>query len=499
MEHFADPKLELNTVLSNESYYSQLFKKVNYYSPQIYQIFDIARLLSADDALYSEELRALVNPDAVSEKLLNENEDEVVSAKTTTGNEDFFVDNMRSITEFPYLLKKQFLLPDEVFDRKLIRKELLIKKTHVKETRVSFTDFIEDQNAISREKFLRRQRTYILMDVSGSTEKFDRILLEKAIVISFLENNQKEFGEVYFRTFNHDVGALHRTLTQADYKAIMNRAILPAMPDGQTNTQRALEAAIADLRHYGIDQTAEILLVTDGLCELDSERVLALAEDIKINAVMIGKDPIYFTDDELREHFNSQHQRELHNIEKDNFADEAKKKRQQLEQLNKFDKKKAQREIEANYLSSLRAVAEGSGGKFIEIDDLDQSFFSDTDLVAHVRRELAYLQARLQEKNLSPLERDRLLEEYFSLKNYLNYLLSVHRKSDIQPELEELAEEMVTFLKADEQFMTDLENSTLKVQMSFSDMSQLKSVSMFELFKLLFKKVRYFVFKSSEN
>ncbi len=500
MRQFEEPKLNLNTVLTDDSYYHQLFKKVNYYSPQVYQIFDIARKLMAENATFSSELSALLKPEAREIALRDESEKTVRSTKTTSGSDDFFVDNMRAITEFPYLLKKQFLLPDEIFDQKLIHKELLIKKKFIDEKRLSFTDFLHDKNALTKEKFLRRQRTYVLMDVSGSTEKRDRILLEKAIVLSFLENNQKEFGEVYFRTFNHQLGDLFRTLTRPDYKRIVNQAILPALPEGQTNTAQAVQKALEDIVQYGITGTAEILLVTDGLSQVDAEALLQDVHGVKINVVMIGRDPIYFTDDELKEHFNQQHQRELHKIESNHFSEAAKKKKEQLEQFQKFDKKKAQLEIEQEYRYSIQQLALLTGGAFIEIDDLDQSFFSDNDLLAHIEREIAFLQERLKTENLSPLERDQLLEEYFSLKNYLNYLLEVHRKNAVtRDRLAEFSEEMLTYLKNDDQLLHDLENSSLRVQMSFSDLNQLKSISMFQLFKLLFKKVRYLVFKSTRD
>ena len=80
---------------------------------------------------------------------------------------------------------------------------------------------------MSMEKYLRRQRSYILMDISGSTKKKNRLLLEKAIILNYLENNQKEKGEIFFRAFNHELGPLYRTFQQSDYKYILNKAILP--------------------------------------------------------------------------------------------------------------------------------------------------------------------------------------------------------------------------------------------------------------------------------
>lgn len=485
--------------ISKDSYYERLFEKVRYYNPEIYKIFDIARLMLDDKFGRFSSLDFLIKEVPKVKKMRNEIAD-IIETQTTADSEDVdVIDNMRSLKEIPSILKKQFMLPDEIFDQKLIFRDLLVKRKIQNEIRYSLDSFVEDRNKMSMEKFLRRQRSYILMDISGSTKKKNRLLLEKAIILNYLENNQKEKGEIFFRAFNHDLGPLYRTAQQSDYKYILNMAILPQKSSGQTNIEKALLQAIDDVKEFSIDEKAEILLLTDGLSFVDATKILEKSDSIKIHIILIGKDPLLLSVKELSELFQDKHKFEMEYLKRSNFSDNADKKLQAFESLHKDEKRKIQKDIQDSFQRNFEEIAEKSGGKFIEVDDLDQSEMNHDLMLKNIRSEMAHLQELLKNRNLSPLERDRLLEQYLSLKNYLNnYYDNEKLTKSEKEEIDTIRNEMRDYVKENDDLLEMLKSSKLKFKMTVSDAGKMLDVSMVDLFKIIFYKLRTIVFKHKE-
>ena len=483
-------RFDLNPKIKADTHFTEIFNRLSYLSPDVFMIFDIARYLLSGESDINGDLSELISKNEEQNDLdIDINVKEIDRFKA--GDDEQIIDGMQSLSEFPYILKKQFLLPDEIFDRRMIYKELLITKNQAKEKRYSWTDHIKDQSKLSYEKELRRQRTYILMDVSGSTQNKHRLLLEKAIIYTFLENNQKNKGEVFFRAFNHECSDLVHAKTEKSYLSMLNKSILPMQASGQTNLQKALRVAIEDIKRISINQNAEILIVTDGLCSINENLVLESVSKIKINVVLIGHDKLQLSKQEIDDYFKDSHDLDFKFIEKNNFKDSAVQKRKEFESLHKKEKSKINEVIQEKYFQSLKNLAEKSGGKFMHIDDLPKTLFKFEQIKAHVAAEIERLKEKLSSEKFSPLEKEKLLQELFALQNYLN---SIHKNYKLTKDQERLlAEEqgqLKNFIESDKDLMELLKNSEIKMAFASKSGQAMQDISLSLLFKILFYKFK---------
>lgn len=490
-----DDAIDQQALIQSDSFYSRMFDRVRLYSPEIYRMFDIARLIHDETHPAGDQLQGLLHQSQGEIKRLQLQEETQLRSKTGPDIEDYFIDSMRSLTDFPFLLKKQFMLPDEIFDRKLMFTDLLIKKQHAHERRLSFTEFIADKNEMTLDKYLRRQRTYILLDRSGSTEKYDRLLLAKAIVFSFIENNQREKGEIFFRSFNHDPGPLQHATTPARYMDLLNEALIPLLPVGQTDIAEALQVAVKDIHERAMDVQAELLLITDGLSPFNASDVLTENPDLKVHVIKIGKDSLQLTDEELRENFMNRHTREFSEFETQSSKAQS-NAMAAVQKLHGYDRESMRHQIQDELEDELRQLAKQSGGKYIEIEDIRWTKSDIPELLATIKREMIFLNSQLKDAKINPLQRERLLLQYLALRNYLNYLSRRPEASAYKNELQSMGDEMLHEITSSEELEQWIMNSRLQLQMSFGDMSRFKSVTMWELFRILFKKATAVIFRN---
>jgi hypothetical protein len=483
-------RFDLNPKIRSDSHFSEIFTRLSYLSPDVFMIFDIARYLLSTETDINGDLSELISKNENDPDLDTEIKVKEID-RLKAGDDEQIIDGMQSLSEFPYILKKQFLLPDEIFDRRMIYKELLIKKNQAKEKKFSWTDHLKDQSKLSYEKKLRRQRTYILMDVSGSTSNRHRLLLEKAIIYTFLENNQKNKGEVFFRAFNQGCSELVHAKTEASYLSMINKSILPMEADGQTNLQKALLIAIEDLERISIKQNADLLIVTDGLCSINVQEIITKAPDLKITVVLIGHDNLQLSKQEIDDYFKDSHAIDYKFIERNNFKESAETKRKEFESLHSKEKSKINEEIQSQYHKALKELATLSGGKFIHIDDLPNTLFKFEKIKEHVSSEIERLKAKLSSENFSPLEKERILQELFALQNYLN---SIHKNYKLSKEQERLISEdqsrLKNFIENDKDLMELLRNSEIKMAFASKSGQPMKDISLSFLFKILFYKFK---------
>ena len=148
----------LNKSIDSSSYYHTLFKKINSRHPSIYQLINIARIINSDERVFNPSLNDLINPQKRNKKNLTNQLIDTKIKKPNNFDENTVIETMRSLIEFPYILKKQFLLPDEMFDRKLIFRELLVKKKFAFEKKISWVKHLAEKNQDSAIKIIKRQK-----------------------------------------------------------------------------------------------------------------------------------------------------------------------------------------------------------------------------------------------------------------------------------------------------------------------------------------------------
>ncbi|MCB0279994.1 MAG: VWA domain-containing protein, partial [Calditrichaeota bacterium] len=443
------------------------------------------------------QLAEFLRPDTNQSNKRNLAQKEIVNERLKTGDADWMVEGMQSLSEFPFLVKKQFLLPSKIFDRKLIAKDLLVKKTSAKERKISWSEHIEEESKTTYEKLLKRQKTYILMDVSASTAAHQRLSLEKAIIFAYLERNEKEYGEVYFRTFTAETGELYKAKSSSEYRHLLNSIIIPAIAEGQTNLQTAILTALSDLNFHSVSESpADLLIVTDGLCHIDVDLVLRKANQLKIHVILIGDDPIYLSSRELDELFAKKRKAEYAYIERTSFSAQAKENKQEYSRSHQKEKEKMQAEIHDDRIKQLELLAQKTNGRFIQINDIRPDKNDFDEVIHSIESELIELEKQLENNKLSPIEIEMLLQEYLALKNYLNALTK--REKNQRQRLDSISKRMQDFLESNERLVELMLQSQMSIKYSH-DGSNFIDIKLSDLIKILFHKIKFFFLKRSES
>lgn len=245
-------------------------------------VFEIARVLEDETSLlYNKLMPALTVSSSVPEK--KEESRDWKPNRHVPVLQEFDVDFIKSVSEVSRILPSQHVLPDEVFMRRLARRELL--------RRVARTPVIRPFGNSSHEfnPNYFKQKVYLLLDTSASMLSHHRFQMAKAVAYVFLKRNLKELGHVYFRTFDRDIGEL---ITATDITSL--RALIKAMMrlnrlGNGTVMEKAILTACEDIRRDSNLSGAEILIITDGAAHLDKGRITeALGSTITVNTIKIG-------------------------------------------------------------------------------------------------------------------------------------------------------------------------------------------------------------------
>jgi hypothetical protein len=460
--------------------YQEIFNQLAVYAPEIYEIFQLARILDGGEVTELRPLSSLFPPAEAEEK--NHLSTAVKEEKT----QEWHVDVIRHLNEMPKILKKQFLLPAEVFDHRLISRELLVRQPDVREKVQSWEEYLDEANTVDSEKRARRQKTYLLVDISGTTSARHRLLLEKAIAFKFIRNNHREKGTVFLRFFNHELSPLFVSENGERSGDFWTRLLEPVHPHGGTNLQRALAAAVRDIQYRSIDEKAEILVLTDGLADIDSGALPDFSE-IKINFVIIGNDRPKLTRSELDDLFEKQTARWREEwekrLEKNDFEEHLKKRRDKF----RNNLKKEQEKFYTDLAEKLRGLAERTGGKYIEVKDVPGSILKSEYLLNTLNEEIEILRRKISPE-LPFTEKERILERILSLQNYINSFAA--GAPEIKPLLDKLRGELKNFVLNDEEMKEILNYARLKIQLSPS--GGVQEITMADLFRLLFIRLKYY-------
>ena len=203
---------------------------------------------------------------------------------------------MRSVSDVTRIFPHQHLLPDEVFLRRLSQRSLWINtpRTPV------IIPFKSSSEEYAPDNF--KQKVYLLLDSSTSMSSHHRFQMAKAVLYVFLKRNLAELGHVYLRTFDTDLGPLQTATDAHGLRKLIRYTMRLGQLGNGTVMEKAILQATEDIRARSSLSGAEILMVTDGACHLDVDRIRgALGDSIRLSTVKIGNAEVFPDDRFLRD------------------------------------------------------------------------------------------------------------------------------------------------------------------------------------------------------
>ncbi|MBU3741754.1 MAG: VWA domain-containing protein [Candidatus Kapabacteria bacterium] len=243
-------------------------------------IFDIARILEDLEHPVARGIAPILTLNAPTD---SERSLEHVLVPNVSEVKEYEADLIQSVTEVRHIYPYQFLLPEQVFMQRLAERSLWMPRPRSPKNFRYQTD--SDEFAPDD----RKQKVYILFDTSSSMRQHYRIHLAKAIAYVFLQQNRRELGTIFFRTFDVNIGPLITARDLPSYDRLISHLMhLNALGNG-TSMQKALSTAIDDISHESQLSHAQILVITDGVAHIDLESLRsAMGTTITVNTVKIG-------------------------------------------------------------------------------------------------------------------------------------------------------------------------------------------------------------------
>jgi uncharacterized protein with von Willebrand factor type A (vWA) domain len=186
------------------------------------------------------------------------------------------VDRIRKTRDVTKLLPSQLALDETLFMKKLVSKELLKKR------------YMQRQE--------KRQILYMIVDSSGSMDEgvgdgLTKIDVSKAVTIALMKKMISHEDLFFFRWFTDGVSDLHTIRTKEDAMSFLPRLVFGQHADGGTNIQHAIEVAAKDIKKKELAKIdlADILLVSDGLADVEVESSNKTLENIDMHTVLITR------------------------------------------------------------------------------------------------------------------------------------------------------------------------------------------------------------------
>lgn len=258
-------------------------------------VFEIARVLEDTSSDLFRALSPVMTVSAARTEVISHSREWRPNRDVSVG-EEYESALVRSVSDIKRVLPHQFLLPDDVFLRRLAQRSLWIN--------VPRTPVIRGYGSAATEYAPTnfKQKVYLLLDTSTSMSSHHRIQMAKAVAYVFIKRNLRELGHVYFRTFDTEIGPLHVANDAVSLRNLIHAAMRISRLGNGTAMERAILQAASDIRVQAALSGAEILVITDGACHIDTERIReALGTSIRINTIKIGNAQIYAEERELRE------------------------------------------------------------------------------------------------------------------------------------------------------------------------------------------------------
>ncbi|MBL7999886.1 MAG: hypothetical protein JNL32_14765, partial [Candidatus Kapabacteria bacterium] len=215
------------------------FDAVNEHLPDNFTaIYNIARIIESTDTTLGTQLAPVMMMSAADEETAPPAPEHI---PTILPAEEYDADLIRNVQELPAIYPYQFLLPDNVFYQRLVERSLWLPRPRPPQ------NYRYQSESDTFKPDHRKQKVYLLFDVSKSMNVRWRIHLAKAIAYIFLQRNMKELGTVYFREFADTIGEVKVAKDIPTFNDLISHIMhVKALGKG-TALQKALTTAIEDI------------------------------------------------------------------------------------------------------------------------------------------------------------------------------------------------------------------------------------------------------------
>ncbi|MBL0332577.1 MAG: VWA domain-containing protein [Chlorobi bacterium] len=278
-------------------------------------VFEIARVIENPDSQLFKSIQQVMTVSSAIEPGKVNGREWRPNKNFTDTPEEYESTLMRNLNDVKLILPTQYALPYDVFLQRLSRRSLWINLPK-NPVIVPFKSSSKDYNPNNF-----KQKVYMLLDTSTSMSAHHRIQMAKAVVFVFLKRNLKELGHVYFRTFDTEVGSLWKATELNSLKKLIKYVMRLKKLGNGTVMEKAIMIAINDIKKSSSLEGAEILLVTDGACHLDIEKIKeGIGKSIIINTIKIGSTTIVPDEKYLRDiasRGNAPRQKDLKKMEEE--------------------------------------------------------------------------------------------------------------------------------------------------------------------------------------
>lgn len=146
----------------------------------------------------------------------------------------------------------------------------------------------------SYESKTQRKLLYILMDVSGSMADgmkngFPRHVWARGIALNLMLEALEGKAKYFYRPFDGETHPLMQVESRDEVRSAIAAVESTGFSGGGTDIPNAIAQACKDIRNKGGDiGKSDILLVTDGRCDMDPQSMEQTLGDIRLHTVVLG-------------------------------------------------------------------------------------------------------------------------------------------------------------------------------------------------------------------
>ncbi len=259
--------------------------------PQFMLLFEIARTLFSDRT--SLDALSAIEQISTEEKIHIPDRTESISInrieRQSPLSDKMEIETYKNIIDLKRTLPRELAQDDDIFNAKLFTKTLMVQKYYESEAD-HFKPISTMKNESGREANKFEQLFYILLDTSRSMDMKMRGFYAKCIVSEFLRRKLDSNAKLFFRTFDTNVGELHKIEKKEDYPYLIEKVLLTTTGGVSTNLTKAVYQAVSDINYTKDMANAEILVVTDGASKIDVQEMLEKLGKIKLHVLKIGDD-----------------------------------------------------------------------------------------------------------------------------------------------------------------------------------------------------------------
>jgi hypothetical protein len=259
--------------------------------PQFMLLFEIARTLFSDRT--SLDALSAIEQISTEEKIHIPDRTESISInrieRQSPLSDKMEIETYKNIIDLKRTLPRELAQDDDIFNAKLFTKTLMVQKYYESEAD-HFKPISTMKNESGREANKFEQLFYILLDTSRSMDMKMRGFYAKCIVSEFLRRKLDSNAKLFFRTFDTNVGELHKIEKKEDYPYLIEKVLLSTTGGVSTNLTKAVYQAVSDINYTKDMANAEILVVTDGASKIDVHEMLEKLGKIKLHVLKIGDD-----------------------------------------------------------------------------------------------------------------------------------------------------------------------------------------------------------------